>query len=334
MNFTGVVMKKIAMQVRIMVALMLGLAGVAQAAESAYPSRPIRFICPYAPGGAGDIFTRTIGQKLSEALGQTVVVDNRGGANGGIGTDMVAKAPADGYTLLMGNSGPMTVNPHLYQKLQYDTLRDFAPITQGTSYMYILVVPPSAPVKTLPDFIKLLQSKPGQLTYGSTGIGGGNHLSGELFNLMTNTKSIHVPYTGSALALAALLGGQISYMFDTVITAVPQVRGGKLRAIGVTGAKRASSFPDVPTMQELGLKDFKLTQWQAVVAPAGTPRPIIERLNRETVKALKMPDVIERLATQGGNELVGNTPEEFAAVIKSDLALYGKIIKSAGIKPQ
>ena len=318
----------------LMAVLALGTTGVVHAAETAYPARPIRFICPYAPGGAGDIFTRTIGQKLGEALGQTVVVDNRGGANGGLGTELGAKAPADGYTLLMGNSGPMTVNPHLYQKLQYDPLRDFAPVTQGTSYMYVLVVPPAAPVKSLPDFIKLLQSKPGQLTYGSTGMGGGNHLSGELFSLMTNTKSIHVPYTGSALALAALLGGQISYMFDTVITAVPQVRSGKLRTIGVTGAKRASALPDVPTLQELGLKGFELTQWQAVVAPAGTPRPVIERLNRETVRALKMPDVIERLATQGGNELVGNTPEQFAQVIKNDLALYGRIIKAAGIKPQ
>lgn len=307
---------------------------VVHAADPAYPARPIRFICPYAPGGAGDIFTRTIGQKLADALGQPVVVDNRAGANGGIGTELVAKAPGDGYTLLMGNSGPMTVNPNLYRKVNYDPVRDFAPISQGTSYMYVLVVPPAAPVKSLPDFIKLLQAKPGQMTYGSTGVGGGNHLSGELFSLMTGTKSIHVPYTGSALALAALLGGQISYMFDTVITAVPQVRGGKLRAIGVTGAKRASAFPDVPTLQELGLKDFQLTQWQAVVAPAGTPRAVVERLNREVVKALKMPDVIERLATQGGNELVGNTPEAFAQVIKSDLALYAKIISSAGIERQ
>jgi len=272
--------------------------------------------------------------EADRGAGETVVVDNRAGANGGIGTDLVAKAPADGYTLLMGNSGPMTVNPHLYRKLPYDPVRDFAPITQGTSYMYVLVVPPAAPVKSLPDFIKLLQSKPGQMTYGSTGIGGGNHLSGELFNLMTSTKSIHVPYTGSALALAALLGGQINYMFDTVITAVPQLRAGKLRAIGVSGAKRASALPDVPTLQELGLKDFALTQWQAVVAPAGTPRPLIERLNREVVKALKMPDVIDRLATQGGNELVGNTPEQFAQVINSDLALYGRIVKAAGIQPQ
>lgn len=322
------------MLLRIMTVLLALSAGGAYAAETAYPTRPIRFICPYAPGGAADIFSRAIGQKLTEALGQTIVVDNRAGANGGIGTELVAKAPADGYTLLMGNAGPMTVNPNLYLKLQYDPIKDFAPITQGTSYMYVLVVPSAAPVKSLPDFIKLLQSKPGQMTYGSTGIGGGNHLSGELFGLLTHTKSIHVPYTGSALALGALLGGQISYMFDTVITAVPQLRNGRLRAIGVTDAKRASALPDVPTLQELGLKDFKLTQWQAVVAPAGTPRPIIERLNREVVKALKMPDVIDRLATQGGNELVGNTPEEFAQVIKQDLALYSKIVKAAGIKPR
>ena len=319
--------------------LLIAIAGLvtacaASAAPQDYPTRPIRFICPYNPGGAGDIFTRTIAQKLSEALGQTVVVDNRAGANGGIGTDLVAKAPADGYTLLMGNSGPMTVNPVLYKKVPYDPVKDFAPVTQGTLYMYVLVVPPAAPVRTLNDFTGLLKAKPGQLTYGSTGIGGGNHLAGELFNMMTQTKAIHVPYTGSALALAALLGGQISYMFDTVITAVPQLKAGRLKAIGVTGAGRASALPEVPTLAELGLKGYELTQWQAVVAPAGTPKAIVDRLNREVVKALKLPDVIDRLATQGGNELVGNTPEQFAQVIKNDLAKYAKIVKAAGIQPQ
>lgn len=319
---------------RIFGLIMVALAAVpvAHAAESNYPTKPIRFICPYAPGGAGDIFTRTIANKLSMALGQTVVVDNRAGANGGIGTDIVAKAAPDGYTLLMGNSGPMTINPVLYKKVPYDPIRDFAPITQGTSYMYVLVVPPAMAVKTLDDFTAILKAKPGQLTYGSTGIGGGNHLSGELFNLMTKTKAIHVPYTGSALALAALLGGQINYMFDTVITAVPQLRAGKLKAIGVTGARRASALPDVPTLAELGLKGYELTQWQAVVAPAGTPRPIIDRLNREVVRALKMPDVIDRLATQGGNELVGNTPEEFAQVIKNDLQKFARIVRSTDIQ--
>jgi tripartite-type tricarboxylate transporter receptor subunit TctC len=309
---------------------------LAQKPESvqAYPTRPIRFICPYVAGGAGDIFTRTIAQKLTEALGQTVVVDNRPGANGGIGTDLVAKATPDGHTLLMGNSGPLAVNPVLYKSVPYDPLKDFAPITQGTSYMYVLVVPAALPVTNLNEFTALLKSKPGQMTYGSTGIGGGNHLSGELFNLMTGTQSIHVPYTGSAAALAALLGGQLNYMFDTVITSVPHLRAGRLRGIGVTALRRASSLPEVPTLDELGLKGFELTQWQAVVAPAGTPKPIVDLLYREVARALKMPDVIERLATQGGNELVGNTPQEFAQVIKSDLAKYAKLVKAANIQVQ
>ena len=309
---------------------------LAQKPEQApsYPSRPVRFICPYVPGGAGDIFTRTIAQKLTESLGQTVVVDNRPGANGGIGTDIVAKAPGDGYTLLMGNSGPLAVNPVLYQKVPYDPVKDFAPITQGTLYMYVLVTPAAMPVVSVHDFAMVLRAKPGQLTYGSTGVGGGNHLSGELFNLMTGTKSIHVPYTGSAAALAALLGGQINYMFDTVITSVPHLRAGRLRGLGVTAMRRASALPEVPTLDEAGLKGFELTQWQAVVAPAGTPKLVVDLLYREVAKALKMPDVIERLATQGGNELVGNTPEEFALVIRNDLAKYAKLVKAANIQVQ
>ena len=300
----------------------------------AYPARPIRFVCPYVAGGAGDIFSRTVAQKLTEALGQTVVVDNRPGANGGIGTALVARAVPDGHTLLMGNSGPMTVNPVLYKKVPYDPIKDFAPVTQGTSYMYVLVVPAAMPVAGLAGFVDLLKAMPGQLTYGSTGVGGGNHLSGELFNLITGTQSVHVPYTGSAAALAALLGGQINYMFDTVITAVPHLRAGRLRGIGVTALKRASALPEVPTLDELGLTGFELTQWQAVVAPAGTPKPIVERLYGEVAKALKMPDVIERLATQGGNELVGNTPEEFAQVIRNDLAKYARLVKEARIQRQ
>jgi tripartite-type tricarboxylate transporter receptor subunit TctC len=306
--------------------------GAAAATVQAYPNRPVRFICPYVPGGAGDIFSRTIAQKLTEALGQSVIVDNRPGANGGIGTDLVAKSAPDGYTLLMGNSGPLAVNPVLYKKVPYDPVKDFAPITQGTSYMYVLVVPAALPVASLSEFTALLKAKPGQLTYGSTGIGGGNHLSGELFNLMTGTQSVHVPYTGSAAALAALLGGQLNYMFDTVITSVPHLRAGRLRGIGVTASRRASVLPEVPTLDELGLKGFELTQWQAVVAPAGTPKPVVDQLYREVAKALRLPDVVERLATQGGNELVGNTPDEFAQVIKNDLAKYAKLVKSAKIQ--
>ncbi len=315
-----------------------GLSCIALAQKSdagqKYPSRPIRLICPYVPGGGADIFSRTISQKLTEALGQTVVVDNRAGANGGIGTDLVAKATPDGYTLLLANSGPMTINPVLYKRVAYNPVKDFAPISLGAIYFYVLVVQPSFPAANLNEFIAQLKAKPGQMTYGSTGIGGGNHLSGELFNLMTGTQSIHVPYTGSAAALAALLGGQLNFMFDTVITAVPLVRAGRLRAFGVTARQRAISLPDVPTLDALGLKGFELTQWQAIAAPAGTPKPVVDLLHREIVEALKKPDVMDRLATQGGSELVGNTPEEFAQVIKNDLAKYAKLVKAAGIQPQ
>lgn len=310
----------------------LCVVAASHAAETDYPNRPIRFIVPYVAGGAADIFTRTVGQKLTEAWGQTVVVDNRAGANGGIGTELAAKAPPDGYTLLLGNSGPITVNPVLYKKTAYDPIKDLAPITQGTSYSYVLVVPASGSVTTLKDFIALLKSKPGQLTYGSTGVGGGNHLSGELFNLMTGTRAIHVPYKGSAAALADLLGGQLSFMFDTPITSVPQLKAGKLRAIGVTGLKRSVSLPDVPTLDEQGLKGFDLTQWQGVLAPADTPRAIIDKLHDAIVKALKMPDVIDRLSTQGGNDLVGNTPEQFAKQIRADLAKYAKLVRDAHVK--
>lgn len=309
---------------------------VAMAADAAqqYPSRPIRFICPYNPGGAGDIFTRVVGQKLSEILGQTVVVDNRAGANGGIGTAMVAKATPDGHTLVMGNSGPMTVNPNLYKNVPYNPLKDFTPISQGTVYWYVLVVPPTTPVKNFDDMIALLKAKPGELTYGSTGIGGGNHLAGELFNLMTKTTAIHVPYTGSAPALAALLGGQTTYMFDTVVTATPHIRGGKLRAIGQTAQKRAGSLPDVPTLDELGLKGFEITQWQAVAGPAGIPNPILGKLHAAVVQALKSPDVVDRIGPKAGNEIVGNSPAEFAEVIRRDLQKYARLIQEARIEPR
>jgi tripartite-type tricarboxylate transporter receptor subunit TctC len=309
-------------------------APLAMAAGNEYPVKPIRFVCPYVAGGAADIFSRTVGQKLTDAWGQTIVVDNRGGANGGIGTEMVAKSAPDGYTLLLGNSGPITVNPVLYKKVPYDSLKDLAPVTQGTLYSYVLVVPASSTVHNLKEFIALLKREPGRLSYGSTGIGGGNHLSGELFSLMTGTKAIHVPYKGSAAALADLLGGQLHFMFDTPITSVPQLRAGKLRALGVTGLKRSISLPDVPTLDEQGLKGFELTQWQGVLVPAGTPRPIIDKLHDAIVKALKMPDVIERLSKQGGNELIGNTPEQFGQVIRHDLAKYAKLVRDAHITVQ
>lgn len=310
-------------------------ANVQQAGAAAtYPSKPIRFICPYSPGGASDFVARTLARELSGFLGQSVIVDNRAGADGGSGTALAAKAAPDGYTLLMGNSGPLTISPSLYRKVPYDPVRDFQPVSQATVYWYVLVVASSAPFRSLDHLTAALKSKHGALTYASSGVGGGSHLAGELFKLMTGTKAIHVPYTGSAAALRALLRDRINYLFDTVATAVPHIREGQLRAFAVTATRRSQALPEVPTFVQLGLKGYDVTQWQAVVAPAGTPRRIVDVLYRAVVRALRSPRVIERIGPRAGNELVGNTPEEFSRALKSDLAKYAQIIRAAGITVQ
>jgi tripartite-type tricarboxylate transporter receptor subunit TctC len=312
--------------------LLLLLCGTAIAQP--YPGKPVRVIVPYVAGGSADITARTIAQKLSESLGNAFVVENRAGANGSIGTDVVAKAAPDGYTLLLVASGPVVVNPSLYSKVPYDPVKDLQPITQVTTYQYVLVVPAASSFKTISDLIKNAKEKPGQLSYGSTGIGGGNHLAGELLALTTGTQLNHIPYKGSAPALADLLGGQLSFMFDTVVTSVPQIRGGKLRAFAVSGPARAAVLPDVPTLQELGYKGFEITQWQGFFAPAGTDRAIVAKLHQEVAKTLAQKDVVERLVTQGGNEIVGNTPEQFARVVEADLARYARLIRDAKIRAE
>jgi tripartite-type tricarboxylate transporter receptor subunit TctC len=311
------------------IAVALSLPGVAGA--QSYPHKPVRLIVPYTAGGAGDIFARTMAQKLTEAFKQQVIVDNRPGANGVIGMELVAKSPPDGYTIVMGNSAPMVLNPSLYAKLPYDPIKDFAPITLGTRYPYILITHPSVPAKSVEELVALARSKPGGLQYGSTGSGSANHLAGEMFKRAAKIDIVHVPFKGSSQALADVLAGHVPLMFDTIVTTVPQLKAGKVRALAVTGAKRSSQVPDIPTLIETGYA-VEMASWQSLLAPAGTPRPIIDRLHSESVKALKMPDVVERLATQGGNELVGSTPEEFAAVIKRELGLYSKVIKDANIK--
>lgn len=297
-----------------------------------YPNRPIRFIVPYAPGGAGDIFARVIGAKLSEAFGQQVVVDNRPGANAIIGTDMVAKAPPDGHTLVMANSAPFVLNTSLYKQLPYDPIKDFAPVSQGTYYGYVLIVHPGNAAKNVKELVELAKVKP--LGYASAGNGAANHLAGEFFASMAGVKLTHVPYKGSAPALADLLGGQVPMMFDTPITTIPQLKAGKVRGLAFSGKRRAPQFPDIATMQELGYKGFEVSSWQGVITTAGSPRHAVDRLHRETVKALKMPDVIERLATQGGNELVGSAPEDYARLIREEIAKYAKIIQQAGIRAE
>jgi tripartite-type tricarboxylate transporter receptor subunit TctC len=304
------------------------------ASTQEYPAKPVRIVVPYAAGGNADILGRTLAQKLGDALKQPFVVENRGGANGGIGTDLVAKSAPDGYTLLVTASGPIVVNPTLYAKVPYDPVKDFAPISQCAVYQYVLVTLAASPYKSIAEIAAAARARPGALSYGSTGVGGGNHLAGELFALATGTQLTHVPYKGSAPALADLLGGQLTFMFDTVITSVPQIRAGKLRAFAVSSARRASSLPEVPTMQEAGIRGFDISQWQGLLAPAGTPRGIVERLNAETARAMHAADVQERIAVQGGNEIVTGTPEEFTALIKSDLQAYARLIRDARIPAQ
>ncbi len=312
------------------VCLALLFAGANSAIAQTYPNRPIRFIVPYAAGGSGDIFARVIGAKLGEAFKEQVVIDNRPGANAIIGTDMVAKAPPDGHTLVMANSAPFVVNPGLYKKLPYDPVKDFAPVSQGTYYGYVLVVHPSVAAKSVQELVALAKTKP--LSYGTAGAGSANHLAGEFLAAMTSIKLTPVPYKGSVVALADVMGGQIPMMFDTPITTLPQLKMGKVRALAFSGKRRMQQIAEVATMEELGYKGFEVSSWQGVITTAGSPKVAVDRLHQETVKALKMPDVIERLATQGGNELVGSTPAEYAQLIKDEIVKYAKIIKEAGIK--
>jgi tripartite-type tricarboxylate transporter receptor subunit TctC len=312
------------------VALAFQLSAYAQA----YPNKPIRMVVPYAAGGAADITARVVAQKMSQGLGVPVVIDNRGGANGNIGTDAVAKAAPDGYTVLLVASGPIVVNKALYAKLPYDPIADLAPVTQITSYQYALVVSAASPIQSVAQLVDMARAAPGKLSYGSTGIGGGGHLAGEALASITGTQLTHVPYKGNAPALADLLGGQLSFTFDTVVTAAPQIAGGKLRAYAVSGPKRASSLPQVPTMAELGYRGFSVTQFQGLFVPAKTDPAIIGRLQREVAAALTLPDVIKRLSTEGGYELVGSSPAEFRELIRAESAAYGKLIKDSNIKAE
>jgi tripartite-type tricarboxylate transporter receptor subunit TctC len=316
-----------------LVLFLLAIAG-AHAHAGDYPEKPIRVIVPYVAGGAADITARVIAQKMSMSMGVALVVENKPGANGMIGTDFVAKSAPDGYTLLLDASGPLVVNPALYAKTPYDPVRDFAPITQITSYQYVLVVPRQSSIHSLDDLIAQARAKPGQLSYGSAGVGAGGHLAGELLALMTGTQLVHVPYKGNAQALTDVLSGQLSFTFDTVVTAAPHIQSGRLRAYAVSGPRRAGVLPDVPTMEELGYKGYAVTQFQGLLAPAGTDPRVIARLHDEAVKAARMPDVVRKLETEGGNDMVAGTPQEFADLIRSDLVRYRKLVEDAHIPKQ
>jgi len=298
-----------------------------------YPTRVVRLVHGFAAGSAIDVFARPLAQKLSEALGQQVVVDSRPGATGTIANELVAKSAPDGYTLLAAPGSAMAATPHLY-KVPYDPLRDFAPVIQISAFSYVLVAHPAVPAKTARDLIALAKSRPAPLTYGSTGVGSGFHLAGELFAAMAGIQLLHVPYRGGgSAAITDLVAGRVDLMWDSLAVVLPQMRAGKLRAIGVTGAHRAAALPDVPAIAESGLPGYEMVGWHGVFAPAGTAREIIERLNATIAKILGTPDIKELWTTQA-MEILPSTPEQFAARLRFDYERYGKLIKSSGISIQ
>jgi len=309
-----------------------GFHSVAVTITPSYPAKPIRLIVPFAPGGGTDITARTIALKLTEAWGQTVVADNRAGANGTIGVDIAVKSPPDGYTLTMISSSH-SVNVSLYSKLPYDLIKDLAPITQATTQPYALVVHPSVPAKSVKELIVLAKAKPGTINYGSSGTGGLSHLSGALFASLAGLNITHIPYKGGAPAMTDVIAGQIQMLFSTILQSHAHIKAGRLRALAVTTAKRSRGAPELPTMQEAGVAGYEVAGWYGVLAPAGTPQTIIAKLNGEIVRILQLPDVKERLSADG-SEPVGNTPAEFGAHIKQEIAKWAKVVKEAGIRAE
>lgn len=301
------------------------------ARAQAYPSKTVRFIVPFAAGSTTDILARMVAQKLTEAWGQQILVDNRPGHGGNIGSDVVAKAAPDGYTILVSAASTLAINASLYRNMPYDTATAFAPITLIAKVTNVLVVHPSLPVKSVKDLIALAKSRPGQLNFASGGSGGTQHLSGELFKTMARIDMVHIPYKGSSAAMPDVLGGQVPVIFDGVPQSLPYIKAGRLRPLGVTTAKRSPALPDVPTIAEAGLPGYEATAWFGIVAPAGTPKEIIGKLNTQIVGILSAPEMRARLTAQGA-DAAGNTPEEFAAFIKSEMVKWAKVIQATGAR--
>ena len=297
-----------------------------------YPSRVVRMVVAYPPGGSIDVVARLVNQRLTTAFGHQFIIDNRAGAAGNIGTDYVAKATGDGYTLLMGSAASISSAPAVYAKLPYDPMRDLAPIIQVANQPNVLTAHPSVPARTLKEFIALAKANPGKFNYGSSGIGASQHMTAELFAMLTGVKIEHIPYKGGTPAMTDLISGQIDFMFTPAPNAIAFVKSGKIRGIAVTSLKRSSALPELPTMDESGLKGFELLGWIGLLGPAGTPREIVDRLNAEINKMLA-GDIRPRL-TELGLDAVGGTPEQFAAFIRQDIAKYAKIVKVARIPPQ
>jgi len=301
-------------------------------AQDAYPSKPVRMIAPFPPGGSTDVLCRLIAQRLSSAFGRQVIVDNRPGAGGSIGHEVAAKAPSDGYTLLLTAKAALVVNPLLYKKIPYDPLSDFAFISIVVSAGPVLVVHPSVPANSVNALVALAKSRPGQLNYGSGGLGTTAHIVGEFFQVITGTKLLHVPYKGGAVAMLDLVGGQTDLQFGDMVPAVPHVRSGRLRALAVTSEKRSAALPDTPTMAEVGVKEKFPSQWWGVAAPKGTPGAVIARVNAELGNLVKMPDVVERFNSLG-IFAEHTTPERMLEVVKAEGPPMAKLLKAAGVEP-
>ena len=298
----------------------------------AYPAKPVRLVVPSAPGGGTDITARVMAPKLGEYLGQQVVVENRAGAGTMIGGELVARAAPDGYTLLMGIS-TLAINPAMYKKVPYDALKDFVPISQAVSLPNILVVHPSLPAKTVKELVAFGRARPGQIQFASAGVGTNPHLTAELFLSMTGLKMLHIPYKGSGAGIIDVIAGHVPVMTPSILTGLPHAKAGRLRALGVTSARRAGGAPDIPTIAEAGVPGYEAVQWFGILAPAGTPRAIIDRVHREAVRVLQNPETKERLVADGADP-VGSTPEQFAAFIRAETAKWANVVKAIGIQPE
>ena len=304
---------------------------LATTAGGSFPTRPVRFVVPFAPGGSTDTLARVLGARLADGLGQPVVVDNRAGANGDIGMQIVASAPPDGHTIVLGYIANLGIGPAVTAQMPYDQVRDFAPITHLANAPNILVVHPSVPAGNFKAFVAYVKANPRKVNFASASVASIGHLTGELLNGLASIDMVHIPYKGSGQAVGDLVGGQVQAMFSGMSSTLPHVRAGKLRALAVTSAKRSTAVPDVPTIAESGFPGFEATAWYGLLAPARTPKPAVARLHAETVKALAMPDVRQRLEGVGF-ELVGSTPDEFAAYIRSEIAKWAKVVKASGVR--
>jgi tripartite-type tricarboxylate transporter receptor subunit TctC len=300
---------------------------LAQDPSDGFPVKSVRLIVPYAAGGPNDIVARVLGQKLSERWKQQVIIDNRGGANGVIGAELAAKAPADGYTLFLGNAGVMASNPALYAKLPYNAEKDFAAVSLMVQAPLLLVTHPSFNIKSVADLVNQAKSRPGQLSFGSGGTGGVAHLAGELLNYLTSIKTVHIAYKGAAPAMTDLLGGQIAFTFTGPLAALPNIKAGKLTGVAVTTQKRAASLPDIPAVAET-IPGYEVRAWYGIVVPARTSKPIIDRINRDIAAAIQMPDVVQRFTSDGG-EVTGGTPASFARLIREEIAMWTRVAKQA-----